>query len=142
MNQVTSLERNRYGTFNDGAIATMASFKSALQASNAPFLGTDSFFYTAESLDYIPKTNFDSLEFQQKLQAYCAGPTPVDDRFRAQSVCPNGNFMNTYLFGPSGLFTGSSSTFAGVLDPDNADNQTVLTWTRGYLLLKYAGNPP
>ena len=138
VNQVTSLERNRYGTFNDGAIATMASFKSALQASNAAFLGTDNFFYTAKSLKYIPKTNFDSLEFQKKLQAYCDGLIPVDDRFRAQSVCPNGNFMNTYLFGPSGLFTGSSSTFAGVLDPDNADNETVLTWTRGYLLLRYA----
>lgn len=136
VNQVTSLERNSYGTFNEGAIATMASFKSDLQASNAPFVGTDNFFYTTKDLGYAPSTGFDPLVFQQSLQNYCSNF--VGDQFIAQSVCPNGNFMNTYLFGISGLFTGSSATFAGVLNPANAANETVLTWTRGYLLLKYA----
>ena len=136
VNQVTSLERNRYGTFNEGDIATMASFRSALQASNGPFLGTDNFFYTAKDLDYAPQTNFDPSVFQQKLENYCMGT--VRDQVNAQNVCPNGNFMNTYLFGTSGLFTNSSATFAGVLNPSNAANETVLTWTRGYLLLKYA----
>ncbi|MDP3560418.1 MAG: hypothetical protein Q8R79_08755 [Legionellaceae bacterium] len=136
VNQVTSLQRNSYGTFNEGAIATMASFKSALETSTEPFVGTDNFFYTAEGLGYTPSTGFDPSVFQANLAAYCSGP--VVGQFNAQNVCPNGNFMNTYLFGPSGLFTGSTATFAGVLDPANADNETVLTWTRGYLLLKYA----
>lgn len=136
INQVTSLERNRYGTFNEGAIVTMASFKSDLETSNSPFLGIDNFFYTSKDLDYYPQTGFDPSVFQQNLQTYCTGPVPGDSN--KQNVCPNGNFMNTYLFGVSGLFTSSSARFVGVLNPANLDNETVLTWTRGYLLLKYA----
>jgi GDA1/CD39 (nucleoside phosphatase) family len=136
VNQVTSLVRNNYGTFNEGGVVTMASFKSDLETSNSPFLGIDNFFYTSKDLDYYPSTGFDSSVFQQKLQDYCTGSVPSN--FNAQNVCPNGNFMNTYLFGTSGLFTGSTATFAGVLNPLNVANETVLTWTRGYLLLKYA----
>ena len=134
--QVTSLVRNSYGTFSEGAIATIDSFKSALQTSNSPFVGTDNFFYTSNGLGYTPTTGFDPSVFQGLLQQYCTGTVAND--FNAQTVCPNGNFMNTYLFGASGLFTGSSATFAGVLNPKNGNGDTVLTWTRGYLLLKYA----
>jgi len=136
VNQVTSLERNNYGTFNEGAMATMSSFKTALEASNSPFVGIDNFFYTPKDVGYFPQTGFVSSDFQAHLQTYCNGPvpsTPTD-----QNVCPNGNFMNTYLFGPSGLFTGSSAAFMGVLSTLDLSNETVLTWTRGYLLLKYA----
>ena len=136
VNQVTSLERNRYGTFNDGEIATMSSFKSVLQTSLSPFVGTDNFFYTSKDVGYFPSTNFDSATFQADLETYCSGT--VADNFNAQSVCPNGNFMTTYLFGASGLFTNSLASFAGVLNPVNTAGDTVLTWTRGYLLLKYA----
>ncbi len=136
VNQVTSLVRNKYGTFNEGATVTMASFKSDLQTSNAPFLGTDNFFYTSKDLDYTPTTGFDPSIFQDHLETYCTGS--VAPRLTAQNVCPNGNFMNTYLFGTSGLFTDSTATFAGVLNPANAAGDTVLTWTRGYLLLTYA----
>ena len=134
--QVTSLERNNYGTFNEGAMATMSSFKTVLEASNSPFVGIDNFFYTPRDIGYFPQTGFVSSDFQTHLQTYCTGS--VADNPIAQNVCPNGNFMNTYLFGSSGLFTGSSATFAGVLNPANSANEIVLTWTRGYLLLKYA----
>lgn len=136
VNQVTSLERNNYGTFNEGAMVTMSSFKTALEASNSPFVGIDNFFYTSRDVGYFPQTGFVSSDFRTHLQTYCSGsvaPTPT-----AQNVCPNGNFMSTYLFGTSGLFTNSSATFAGVLNPANNANDIVLTWTRGYLLLKYA----
>ena len=46
--------------------------------------------------------------------------------------------MNTYLFGTSGLFTSSTASLAGVLNPENLAGETVLTWTRGYLLVTYA----
>ena len=137
VNQVTSLERNRYGTFNEGAIVTMGSFKSDLQSSTSPFVGIDNFFFTSKDVGYFPSTGFDASVFQEKLQTYCTTGSVADDA-NAQNVCPNGNFMSTYLFGVSGLFTDSSATFAGVLDPENAANETVLTWTRGYLLLRYA----
>ncbi len=139
VNQVTSLERNNYGTFNEGAMATMSSFKTAIEASNSPFVGIDNFFYTAKDVGYFPQTGFNSSDFQAQLAAYCQGVVPPPSNPTAQNVCPNGNFMNTYLFGPSGLFAGSSTaSFAGVLNPANAANDVVLTWTRGYLLLKYA----
>ena len=137
VNQVTSLVRNNYGTFNEGEMATMSSFKTALQASNSPFVGIDYFFFTAAEVGYTPQTGFAPSVFQAHLQDYCTtgtvAPTP-----RKQNVCPNGNFMNTYLFGSSGLFTASNAIFAGVLDPEDSDDNTVLTWTKGYLLLKYA----
>jgi hypothetical protein len=76
VNQVTSLERNSYGTFNDGAIVTMASFKSELQTSNSPFVGIDNFFYTSQDLGYSPSTGFDPSVFQQNLQDYCTGFVP------------------------------------------------------------------
>lgn len=135
-NQVTSLVRNSYGTYSEGAIATINSFRTVLESSIAPFLGTDNFFYTSHDIGYSPSAGFDPLIFQQKLYDYCTGT--VGNNFNAQSVCPNGNFMNTWLFGSSGLFTGSSAHFTGVLNPANVEGDTVLTWTRGYLLLKYA----
>jgi hypothetical protein len=134
--QVTSLPRNNYGTFNDGSVVTMASFKADIQTSNAPFVGIDGFFYTANGLEYTPSTSFSSSTFQTRLHTYCTtgsvAPNP-----NAQNVCPNGNFMNTYLFGDSGLFTSTTAIFAGVQNPV-VGGETVLTWTRGYLLLKYA----
>lgn len=137
VNQVTSLTRNKYGTMNDGAIATMATFKTALETSKSRFVGIDNFFYTSRDVNYYPTTDFVPSEFQAHLETYCRGSVASDRAL--QNACPNGNFMNTYLFGTSsGLFTGSTAVFAGVLNPANSDNDTVLTWTRGYLLLKYA----
>lgn len=139
INQVTSLVRNNNGTLNQGATATMATFKSILQTSVAPFVGIDNFFYTSKDLNYYPQMNFDPATFQNALASYCGTSHTVPDQTTAQNVCPNGNFMNAYLFGSSsGLFTSSSATFAGVLNPANAANDTVLTWTRGYLLMAYA----
>ena len=134
--QVTSLPRNNYGTFNDGGQVTIASFKTSIETSIAPFVGTDNFFYTSNDLGYSPSTSFDPSVFQANLQTYCTGS--VADNVNAQNVCPNGNFMNSYLFGISGLFTNSSAIFAGVVNPANPAGDTVLTWTRGYLLLRYA----
>lgn len=136
VNQVTSLERNNYGTFNQGAMATLSSFKTVLETSNSAFVGIDNFFYTSRDIGYFPQTGFVSSDFQAHLETYCTGSVAANPR--AQNICPNGNFMSSYLFGTSGLFNGSSATFAGVLNPANSANDTVLTWTRGYLLLKYA----
>lgn len=135
VDQVTSLQRNKYGTLSEGAIATMASFKAKLETSIAPFYGTDNFFFTANDLSYAPTSGFNPTTFRNTLTSYCAGAVP--DNWFKQSICPNGTFMDNYLFGSSGLFTNSSATFSGVLNPESG-GETVLTWTRGYLLLKYA----
>lgn len=136
IDQVTTLDRNNYGTFQDGDRVTMNSFKEKLRSSRAPFIGIDNFFRTANYLDYKPSEGFSPSRFLSKLEEYCAGKV-VDDRYM-QNVCPNGVFMYTYLFGPAGLFTGNTAQFAGVMDPKNAAGEGVLTWTRGYLLMKYS----
>jgi hypothetical protein len=133
--QVVSLPRNKYGTFEEGQIATVASFKTALQQSTAPFVGLDNFYYSAKDLKYTPTTGFIPAEFKNKLLNYCSG-YPVGSVY-AQNVCPNGTYMYDFLFGTNGLFTNSTATFAGV-QPTKEANETVLTWTRGYLLQKYS----
>jgi hypothetical protein len=137
VNQVTSLTRNNDGTMNEGSTATMTSLRTKLQSSTVPFVGTDNFYYSADDLGYKPSTGFDSATFTQALKTFCNGAVASEEA-NVQNACPNGTFMNSYLFGTTGLFTNSTATFAGVLNPSNASGETVLTWTRGYLLLKYA----
>mgnify|MGYP000311819411 CR=1 FL=1 len=135
IDQVISLQRNKYGTLNEGDIATIGSFKTKLQSSTAQFVGLDNFYYSANDLNYKPSTGFVASEFKTKLLSYCAGQ--VADKKNLQNVCPNGTFMYDFLFGANGLFNGGTATFAGVQSTkENGD--TVLTWTRGYLLQKYS----
>lgn len=136
IDQVTSLDRNKYGTFQEGDRVTLNSFKEKLRSSRAPFIGIDKFFRAAHYLDYKPSDGFSSSLFLNKLEEYCTGK--VEDERDLQNVCPNAVFMYTYLFGQTGLFTGSTAKFAGVLNPQNATGERVLSWTRGYLLLKYS----
>lgn len=135
ISQVVSLPRNKYGTFEEGQIATVASFKAAVQKSTAPFVGLDNFYYSAADLQYTPTTGFVAAEFKSKLLTYCSGQ--VADKTFAQNVCPNGTYMYDFLFGSNGLFANSTATFAGV-QPTKENGDTVLTWTRGYLLQKYS----
>lgn len=136
IDQVIGLARNNDGTYNDGAASTRAAVKTALQASTRPFVGIDNFFYTANDLGVGVATGFDSTAFLNSLVTTCAQPI-AGTRLFQQAVCANGTFMYQFLFGATGLFNGGSATFAGVLNP-RQNGATVLTWTRGYLLLKYA----
>jgi hypothetical protein len=136
IDQVISLQRNKDGTFNDGNTATISALARKIRASTAPFVGIDNFFYPASDLGYIPATGFNPATFLQLLQTYCTGA--ITDKVYP-NVCPNGIFMNSFLFGnTNGLFTGSTATFAGVLDSKDNAKQTALTWARGYLLMRYA----
>jgi hypothetical protein len=136
IDQVVSLQRNKDGTLNDGGTATIRALASKLRASTAPFVGIDNFFYPASDLGYMPATGFNPTTFLQRLKTYCS--RAVADPFYP-NVCPNGVYMDSFLFGsPNGLFAGSTATFAGVLAAKNDAKQTILTWARGYLLLKYA----
>jgi GDA1/CD39 (nucleoside phosphatase) family len=138
VNQVTSLDRNNYGTDSLGSQATMSNFKTALQRSIAPFYGTDNFFFSTNDLGYAPTSAFDPTIFNSLLLNHCTSGTAPNIGRRNANTCPNGMYMYTYLFGTSGLFNGSSDSFAGVLNPRDSSGETVLTWTRGYLLIKYA----
>lgn len=134
--QVISLTRNNNGTYNEGNTATLDELKNTLQSSTNPFVGIDNFYYTADDLELAESTNFDPAAFETALTTKCSESIEGSKLFQ-QAICANGTFMNSFLFGSTGLFNGSSASFAGVLSPKQ-NGTTVLTWTRGYLLLKYA----
>lgn len=134
--QVISLARNNNGTLNDGDTATLLSLKTAMQTSTQPFVGLDNFYYTADDLNIAESTGFSPSVFENNLTTKCAS-TIAGNKLFNQAICANGTFMDTFLFGSNGLFTGSSATFNGVL-ASKQNKVTVLTWTRGYLLQKYA----
>lgn len=134
--QVISLARNNDGTYNQGSTATLLTLKSTLQTSTSPFVGIDNFYYTADDLNVAESTNFNPITFATNLETKCAAPIAGSKLFQ-QSICANGTFMNSFLFGINGLFNNSTTNFAGVL-ASKQNGSTVLTWTRGYLLLKYA----
>lgn len=134
--QVISLARNNNGTYNEGNTATLVALKNTLQSSISSFVGIDNFYYTADDLNLAESTNFDPAAFEAVLTTKCSAPISGSKLFQ-QAICANGTFMNSFLFGNNGLFNGSSANFAGVLSPKQ-NGTTVLTWTRGYLLLKYA----
>jgi hypothetical protein len=134
--QVVSLARNNNGTDSLGDTATVATLKTTLQTSTSPFVGIDNFYYKADDLNLAESTNFNPTAFETALTTKCSSPISGEKLFQ-QAICPNGTFMDSFLFGTNGLFNGSSATFAGVLAPKQ-NGTTVLTWTRGYLLQKYA----
>lgn len=136
--QVTSLARNNNGTYNEGNTATLAALKGTLQNnSTRPFVGLDTFYYIAADLDLAESTNFNPTTFETALTTKCASPIVPGSKLQQQAICANGTFMDSFLFGANGLFKDSSASFAGVLS-SKQNGKTVLTWTRGYLLQKYA----
>lgn len=137
ISQVISLARNDNGTYNEGDTATWSQIKGTLQTSTSPFVGLDNFYYTANDLNVAESVNFDSTQLLTNLNTKCASSIS-GNKLVFQSICANGTFMNEFLFSnTSGLFTGSNAVFRGVL-PSKVDGKTVLTWTRGYLLVKYS----
>lgn len=138
INQVIALDRNNYGTEGLGARASIKNLKLILQSSTSAFYGTDNFFFSPNDLGYAPTTGFNPEKFKSLLLNHCINGTNPTINKRNIHTCPNGIYMYNFLFGKSGMFTNSKAIFAGVLNPRNANKETVLSWTRGYLLTKYA----
>ncbi len=138
ISQVISLTRNNNGTYNEGESATWSSLKTTLQNSTGPFVGIDNFYYTADDLNLTESTGFNSTTFESNLVTKCS--TSISgNALQQQKICANGTFMNSLLFGVNnGLFNTSTASFAGVLPSRESNGNTVLTWTRSYLLQKYA----
>lgn len=144
---VMALPRNNYGTLNQGSTASFSDFVSKIGTSTSPFVGLDGFWFTSRDLGLVstssPKSYFNQSEFASAISVTCpnGGAGPSGSNIRGQSVCANSAYMNNMLWnlsGSGGLFTsGTSASFEGVVASDWL-GQTVLTWTRGYLLLKYA----
>lgn len=143
-NAVMMLPRNNYGTLSSGSTASYDDFKTKVATSTAPFVGLDGFYYTANALGLAPssqlKSNFTQSEFATALASTCpdGGAGPTGTKIRALSACPNAVYMNNMLWRTGGIFgSGSTASFEGVV-PSNINDNAVLTWTRGMLILKYA----
>lgn len=147
-NAVIALPRNNYGTVpNQMTPATYSDFAGKVAQSSSPFVGLDNFFYTAKDLGLAKDTqvtnNFTSQQFYEALagsEAKCVtGKVTADSIKNGSAVCANGTFMKDFLWRSNGgLFAqGATSAFKGVV-PTRLNKVTTLTWTRGYLLQKYA----
>lgn len=146
-NDVIALPRNADGTTGNGNIASYSNLRNIITTSTAPFVGLDTFYYVAQGLGLTNPSGFSAFSastLATQLNTTCSAPilpTPGNsDDYQTQGVCANGSYMNDFLFrATTGLFTSNgTAAFTGVLDGDNSSGATVLTWTRGYLMLKYA----
>lgn len=138
INQVVSLARNNDGTENLGATVTMNTLKGAISNSTAPFVGIDGFYYSASGLGLENMSPFNPATFQTTLQSHCS-LAEASTKSRDQQTCAQATYMNTFLWGSTGLFSNNTNaSFKGVLPSNNPDGTPILTWTRGYLLIKYA----
>lgn len=146
-NDVIALPRNNYGTDNQASAASYNSLVTKVAASVAPFVGLDGFYFTSQSLGLVPagqlKSTFTQSQFTTQLTATCpnGGAGPSGTKLNSVRVCPDAAYMNNFLWqfsNTNGLFSSNTgATFEGVV-PSKVNGQSVLTWTRGYLLQKYA----
>lgn len=149
INSVMSLPRNSYGTFpNQQTPSSYASFIEKVSYSSSPFIGIDGFWWVADFLGLTNKANplspYTQADFEAKYNAICnqsytGTPSKNLDGMRS---CADATYMRNFLWRTSGLFTSANgASFVGSapnsFKKDGVTND-VLTWTRGYLLWKYA----
>lgn len=148
---VIALPRNNYGTLSQAGPASYTDFISKVSKSTVPFVGLDGFYYASNSLGLAPdgqlKSNFTRTQFTDAIANVCpnGGTGPSGSSLKKVRVCADAAYMNSFLWqfsGTNGLFSSNTGAiFEGVV-PSNlfpgGVKTAVLTWTRGYLLQKYA----
>jgi hypothetical protein len=146
---VVAQDRNKNGTESNGSTDSYAALRAAVATSTANFVGLDNFYYAAKDLGFSNPTGITATAFKTALEAKCNSTVNGSNLFTT-GVCPNGTFMDNFLWRANGLFTNNSSaSFVGVVpsrardatSPNYATNPG-LTWTRGYLLQKYSNQAP
>ena len=112
-------------------------------SSSGSFVGIDGAYYALQywNLDAAPTRS----DFSAKIQDQCASAKNFTDIATVKYVqrqCASASYINALLYGGSGLFSATPDKFARTLQSKAVDAagsvDTVLTWTRGYLMLKYA----
>jgi len=109
-----------------------------IDLSVSPFIGLDGAYYAASYFD--PSPSDDPSLMTTEIPPRCAdvylNPGIQDPGNKAvQRQCPNGTFVNSMMFGTSGLFTMGSNKVTLTI-PNDVNKVRVFSWTRGYLLLK------
>lgn len=143
---VMALPRNSYGTIpNQSNPASYASFVTAVGKSSAPFVGVDGFYHASNTLGLVSKTalvsTFTQSQYETAYAALCNSGYQGDSAKGVQSQrgCADATYMKDFLWRTGGLFTSNTgATFEGVAPNNDLSGKEALTWTRGYLLRKYA----
>jgi hypothetical protein len=145
-----SLCSARYERVMSEAIVTNGAIPDTTQ-SRGPFVGIDGAHF-ALGFDPVWNVTLTPANLRQTLDTHCSGPTawssmltklghasPEASSPLERNQCANSTYINTMLFGNSGLFRNNGSTFMRTVS-SRQNGATVLTWTRGYLLQRY-GKP-
>lgn len=135
---VVAQDRNKNGTESNGSTDSYATLRAAIATSTANFVGLDTFYYAADNLSLSNPTGLTASAFKNALETTCNG-TVTGSSLNATGVCPNGTFMNNFLWRANGLFNNNgSASFVGVQPSNSVGGNPGLTWTRGYLLNTYS----
>lgn len=140
----------RYERVISAAIVTNGAIPDTTQ-SRASFVGIDGAHF-ALRFDPVWNVTLTPAGLRQALDTHCSGPSAwsamltklglagpdASSKFQ-RNQCANSTYVNTMLFGNSGLFRNNGSAFARTVSSEQ-NGATVLTWTRGYLLQRY-GKP-
>ena len=153
---VMALPRNNNGTRYEGSASSYSDLATKIAQSSVPFVGLDNFYYTTNDLELVTegqiKTAITEAQVKTAIATICPdnGKGPAADSneptLRDFGVCPNAAYMYNFLWrdttGTGGLFDPSSKAkYDGVVPSKievDGKNVSVLTWSRGYLLLKYS----
>lgn len=144
-----SLCSARYERVISAALVTNGAMPDVRQ-SQSRFVGIDGAFFAMQfgkSSDRIWDVSTEPSRLQATLETYCAAPSGwsailarlggTSSRFD-RNQCANATYINTMLYGGNGLFRESRTpTFARSVSSEDQSGNTVLTWTRGYLLQRY-----
>ena len=156
-NEVTqaamTLPRNSNGTEYEGSMSSYADLAAKVAQSDSPFVGLDGFWFSSKDLGLVPegqiKTPITEAQVSAAIAKTCpdngTGPAPKNPKspeLKDFRVCADSAYMYNFLWrdktGVGGLFDpNSKAKYDGVV-PSKFNNQSVLTWSRGYLLLKYS----
>ncbi|MFM8557570.1 MAG: hypothetical protein ACKODG_15600 [Betaproteobacteria bacterium] len=139
----------RYERVISAALVTNGALPDVRQ-SQSRFVGIDGAFFAMQfgkSSDRIWDVATEPSRLQATLEATCSGSSAwssilaklggTSNRFD-RNQCANATYINTMLYGGNGLFRDSRTpTTARSVSSNDQTGNTVLTWTRGYLLQRY-----
>ncbi len=134
------------GNLYDGILAEL--FATAgdpkVARSTGPFYGVSAVRYTLEGIGVPPDAPSPKV-LTTLIREKCAPAGAVLNFDMAnrndQRLCASATYMKALLYGPSGLFHKQPNLFVkAAADEEEKDGKvrTLVNWTRGYLLLKYA----
>lgn len=140
-------DRNRMGTHNDGQHLSYKDLRATLSNSLSPFVGLDTFYHAANDLGLGVLTGLNPEDFEKNLKKICNGGVSGKNLY-ATDRCPNGTYMHNFLWRENGLLVNNGkSSMVGVIPNKPQPNKKYasglnpgLSWTRGYLLLKYSNH--